>query len=770
MAINDGGVHFFYFDASTENIVGMRCMSCGRDWSLSKASTQEMRVAPARLVVVESARSACVQDLLGLAQAVFRSSFFGDGRRRQKLPLSDRKQKPSMNFSELPLSPPLQKALHDHHYETPTPVQALVLEPRCQGRDLLVSARTGSGKTIAFGLAFGESLLGSDGTLSHAASPLSLVIAPTRELALQVQRELQWLYAPALAQIRSCVGGMDVRREARLLSEGAHVVVGTPGRLCDHLARGRLDLSRLTTVVLDEADEMLDMGFREDIETLLGAAPADRRTLLFSATLPHAIEEIAARYQRDPLRIAADPPREAHADIDYRACLVAPRERDLAVVNLLRHHDAKGALVFCATREAVSRLQANLSERGFLATAISGELTQAERTRALKLLRDGHARVLVATDVAARGLDLPDLDLVIHADPPRDAQVLQHRSGRTGRAGKKGISVLLVPWRMRAQAERMFRQTGIPIRWFPIPTLDEIHALDRERLGREVIRMCGEVGPEELSIAQLLLEELRPEELAAALVRQCYARLPVAEDLPETHAIDAQTGRLTRLGRFKKPLTPPRERSSGRTAPRQAGVAGGGGVSSGDRNGEASLDRPRRRALARGDEPREGVWFRLSVGRHQGADPRWLIPLICKRGGVQKSDIGRIDVLGHETRFLIAEQMAPRFASLASQREGKGSDAAILIEPMREQASLEVFAGRPQRRAGEHRPVTADRAPPRAPAPGRKGTGKEQRPQVDLRDTARPPRPSDRFDPVRKPRRAIPGETKRGGPGGKRRW
>lgn len=679
-----------------------------------------------------------------------------------------------MNFSELALPAPLQRALSDHRYETPTPVQRLVLEPRCQGRDLLVSARTGSGKTVAFGLAFGASLLGEAGTLRRAAAPQALVIAPTRELALQVQRELQWLYAPALAQIRSCVGGMDVRREARLLAEGAHVVVGTPGRLCDHLARGRLDLSTLTTVVLDEADEMLDMGFREELETLLAAAPAERRTLLFSATLPHAIEEIAARYQRDPLRVAADPPREAHADIDYRACLVAPRERDLAVVNLLRHCDAKGALVFCATREAVSRLQANLSERGFLATAISGELTQAERTRALKLLRDGHARVLVATDVAARGLDLPDLDLVIHADPPRDAQVLQHRSGRTGRAGKKGVSVLLVPWRLRAQAERMFRQAGIPVRWFPIPTLDEIHALDRERLGHEVIRMCGEVGPEELAIAQLLLEELRPDQLAAALVRQCFARLPVAEDLPETHAIDAQTGRLTRLGRFKKPITPPRARATGHAAPAQTVQGEELGLAS---RGSGPVDAPPiHRACAHRREPQEGVWFHLSVGRQQGADPRWLIPLICKRGGVQKSDIGRIDVLGHETRFLIAEQMAPRFAALVSQKGGSGSDAAILIEPMREPLPMRPQGGRVQRRAGA-RPPPAERMPPGAPAHGQKGQAHVQpsrpdrgeRQQGDLRHAARPPRPSDRFDPVRKPRRTLGREPKREGPGSGRR-
>ncbi|MDR0966237.1 MAG: DEAD/DEAH box helicase [Myxococcales bacterium] len=683
-----------------------------------------------------------------------------------------------MNFSELSLHPPLRQALSDHNYETATPVQTLVLEPRCQDRDLLVSARTGSGKTVAFGLAFGASLLGDTGTLPRAHTPLALVIAPTRELALQVQGELQWLYAPALAQIRSCVGGMDVRREAKLLAEGAHVVVGTPGRLCDHLARGRLDLSQLRVVVLDEADEMLDMGFREELETLLNAAPSERRTLLFSATLPHGIEELAARYQREPLRIAADSPREAHADIDHRACLIAPRERDLAVVNLLRHHDPKGALVFCSTREAVSRLQANLSERGFLATAISGELTQAERTRALKLLRDGHARVLVATDVAARGLDLPHLDLVIHADPPRDAQALQHRSGRTGRAGRKGISVLLVPWRLRAAAERQFRQTGIPVRWFPVPTLDEIHALDRERLGQEVIHICGEVGPEELAIAQLLLEELRPDQLAAALVRQCYARLPIAEDLPETHAIDARTRRLEHPSRFNKktrPVTPPRDRPTGRpstasfqpTSPSAEAPSIPSLSSDADRGG---FDRPRR-TPARRDEPQEGVWFRLSVGRNQGADPRWLVPLICKRGGVQKNDIGRIDVLTHETRFLIAESIAPRFASLAAQSSGKGSDASIVIEPMRE--TPVSFPRRPPRRPASSPARTMDRPAasaekPRAP---KGASGRFDR----APSTAPAARPSDRFDPIWKSRRVSaerpsPGPGAGKAPGGKKRW
>jgi ATP-dependent RNA helicase DeaD len=210
--------------------------------------------------------------------------------------------------------------------------------------------------------------------------------------------------------------------------------------LRDHLDRKALALGALRVLVLDEADEMLDMGFREELEAILGTAPSERRTILLSATLPRPIVALAKRYTRAAVRIAVTPPDEAHADIAYRAHVVAPREREHAVVNVLRHLDPASALVFRATREAVQHLATSLGERGFRVAALSGELTQPERTRALKELRDGRARVLVATDVAARGLDLPSIELVVHVDLPRDADALRHRSGRTGRAGRKGVA------------------------------------------------------------------------------------------------------------------------------------------------------------------------------------------------------------------------------------------------------------------------------------------------------------------------------------------
>ncbi|HEX9052386.1 MAG TPA: DEAD/DEAH box helicase, partial [Anaeromyxobacter sp.] len=410
-----------------------------------------------------------------------------------------------MTFASIGAHPALRPALATRGYAAPTPVQAAVLAPELAARDLLVSSRTGSGKTVAFGLLVADAALGDATAFPPAGAPLALVVAPTRELAVQVQRELAWLYADAGGRVASCVGGMDPRREARALAEGAHVVVGTPGRLRDHLERGNLDLSSLAAVVLDEADEMLDMGFREELEAILDATPPARRTVLFSATLPRPIVELARRYTRDAARVAATPPDEAHADIEYRAHLVAPREREHAIVNVLRALSPPSALVFRATRESVQHLASSLGERGFEVVAISGEMAQPERTRALKALRDGRARVLVATDVAARGLDLPGVAVVLHGDLPRDAQALQHRSGRTGRAGRKGVAVLLATPAERFRLERMLREARIRATWAPVPPPEEIRARDAERLASEIAALAADAGEEDRDAARRLL-------------------------------------------------------------------------------------------------------------------------------------------------------------------------------------------------------------------------------------------------------------------------
>jgi ATP-dependent RNA helicase DeaD len=559
------------------------------------------------------------------------------------------------------LSPALAEALARRGYSDLTAVQVAVTQPEAAGRDLLVSAKTGSGKTVAYGLAIAPDLLTEDGALPTPGAPLALIIAPTRELAIQVQLELTWLYASAGARVVSCVGGMDPRREQRALAAGAHIVVGTPGRLRDHLERGQLETDALCVVVLDEADEMLDLGFREELEALLDAAPKGRRTLLFSATLPKPIIALARQYQQDALRLSVGGGEDGHADIDYRAIVVAPSDVEHAVVNLLRFFDPGAAIVFCSTREAVRRLHVNLMERGFSVVALSGELTQNERTNALQALRDRRARVCVATDVAARGIDIPDLELVIHAELPHDAQSLQHRSGRTGRAGKKGVSAILVPHPRRRKAEGMLRTANIQAHWESAPSAEDIRAKDQARLIEE-LKPAGEQAEEDLAVARALLADSEAETVVAALVRAQRSALPAAEDLVET--------------------TP--EPSS--FAPRDAG-------------------------------PRPGfedtVWFTINLGRTRNAEARWLLPLICRCGHVTKKEIGAIRVFDRETRFEIVAAAADRFEAASAKIEEKGAVIERLADP-----DAPVKRERPRRdKPFERRPFERgqDDAPPRPP-------------------------------------------------------
>jgi ATP-dependent RNA helicase DeaD len=549
-------------------------------------------------------------------------------------------------------SPPLARALAERNYHQPTPVQTAVLADAAAGRDLLVSAQTGSGKTVAYGLAIAKNLLGDAERFEQAAAPLALIVAPTRELALQVHRELAWLYQHANGRVVSCVGGMDPRREQRELAEGAHIVVGTPGRLCDHLRRGRLDVSELKAVVLDEADEMLDLGFREDMEFILKTTPDTRRTLLFSATLPRGIVALAKQYQHQAFRVEVTGDEGGHADIECRAIRIAASDVEHAVVNVLRFFESPSALVFCNTRNAVRHLQATLLERGFSVVALSGELTQNERTQALQSLRDGRARVCVATDVAARGIDLPNLDLVIHADLPNDAEVMQHRSGRTGRAGRKGVSVLLVPPARKRRAEVLLNLAGIDAIWGTAPTADEIRKLDQERMLQDAL-FAEETTNDDLILARALLAERSPEDIAAALARLYRARLPSPEDILDP-------GQSTSRSRD--------DRSREKDGRPSRGDDRGAGPQS--KTGKSSP----RHAMAEGS-----VWFRAAIGRRKNAEARWLLPMICRRGGIDKQDIGAIRILDTTTEFEISERVADSFA-VKIRRPDKEDN--IRIEPL----------------------------------------------------------------------------------------
>ncbi|PIB92188.1 DEAD/DEAH box helicase [Caulobacter sp. FWC2] len=559
--------------------------------------------------------------------------------------------------------PALERALAAQGYAEPTPVQAAVLEADAEGRDLLVSAQTGSGKTVAFGLAAAPTLLGDEEILGRAGAPLCLVIAPTRELAIQVNRELTWLYAQAMAVVVNCVGGMDARREQRALNYGAHIVVGTPGRLRDHIERGHLDLSELKVAVLDEADEMLDMGFREDLEFILDAAPAERRTLLFSATLAREIVQLAKNYQNDAVRIDTVGRNEPHRDIEYRAVRVAPNEVEHAVVNLLRFFESPGALVFCNTRESVRAMHSKLRERGFDVVGLSGELSQRERADALQALRDGHARVCVATDVAARGLDLPDLGLVIHAELPVNKATLLHRSGRTGRAGKKGVSALVVPYTRRRKAEQLLMAAGVEGHWGGAPTADEIRVKDTERLLDDPIFDEPAV-EEDTALAEAMLAKRTPLEIAAALIRTRRAKLPAPEEIYDDPRHGADPGPRGRE---------PRE-------PREFG----GERDFGERSERVSMD--------------GSAWFRLNTGRRNNADPKWLIPLICRLGHITKKDIGSIRIFDYDTKFEISAEAAVKFGAAVQQTVREDVSITPTAAPAaREAGPRREYAPRPPR-------------------------------------------------------------------------
>ena len=558
-----------------------------------------------------------------------------------------------------PLPAPLSRALAEKGYETLTPVQAAVLAPEVAGQDLLVSAQTGSGKTVAFGLAMAESLLPDGAMMPPPDTARALIIAPTRELALQVRRELEWLYGNAGGVIASCVGGMDARTERRALERGAHIVVGTPGRLRDHIERGALDLTTVGSVALDEADEMLDLGFREDLEFILQALPDERRTLLFSATVPPSIERLAQTYQKNARRIATETPREAHGDIAYRAMVVASDDTEHAIVNVLRFYEARNALVFCKTRVAVNHLTARLLNRGFSVVPLSGELAQEERARALQAMRDGRARVCVATDVAARGIDLPGLELVIHSDVPSNKETLLHRSGRTGRAGNKGTSVLIVPSSARRKTDRLLGLAGVNAEWGPAPSASEVSAKDSERLLTDAT-LWAPATADEAEVVASLTTRFDTAALAAAVARMYFAARSAPEDVVPMSADGAK----------------PRARTE--------------------------FDR--------------SFWVKLGVGRTERAEARWLLPMLCRAGSLSKDDIGAIRIFDGETLVQLQEDCADRFWNAL----GAASSLEQGISVERAEAPAERPAPR-QAPEGERtfrpRPPRNEHAPDRRPAP-----------------------------------------------------
>ncbi len=603
------------------------------------------------------------------------------------------------------IAAPLAAALTQRGYASLTAVQQAVLNPEAQGRDLLVSAQTGSGKTVAFGIAAAAELLDAAGALPVGTGPLALAIAPTRELALQVAAELTWLYAATGAGIATCVGGMDYRTERRALARGAQIVVGTPGRLRDHIERGSLDLSDLRVAVLDEADEMLDLGFREDLEAILRAAPESRRTLMFSATVPAAIEKLARDFQRDSLRVAALGEARQHGDITYRALSIAARDRENAIFNLLRYHEARTAIVFCKTRANVNHLLARMGNRGFRVVALSGELSQQERTHALQALRAGRARVCIATDVAARGIDLPGLELVIHADLPTNSETLLHRSGRTGRAGAKGVSALIVAPADYRKAQRLLAGAKVVAEWGKPPSAEEVAARDDLRM-LEHPTLATPL--EDMTVARDLLARVGAEQVAAAFVQLWREGRPPPEELAE--------------------IEPPSAGAATPRAPREFG---------------------------------DSVWYGLPIGHADRAEARWLLPKICDAGGITRDSIGAIRVRDHETWVQIATAEAPRLGRTLEIKPGLVMRRLDGENPPEREAARNAGAkpAKPARKPAAERPAEAPRPaqaganapPPRTePAPERMA---ERAPEPAPKRAAAAPKPAEK--PPARPRKTA---------------
>jgi ATP-dependent RNA helicase DeaD len=532
-------------------------------------------------------------------------------------------------FAALGLGPETLQAIVDLGFTTPTPVQEQAIPLLLAGRDLVAQAPTGTGKTAAYGLPIVEQLDESE------LRPQALVVVPTRELAIQVAEALHAMGARRELVTLPIYGGQPYERQFRALKRGVQVVVGTPGRVLDHLGRGTLDLGAVRTVVLDEADEMLDMGFIEDIEAILSALPGDRQTELFSATIPPRVARLAEQYQRDPARISVAA-REAVAprvrQVYYEVPFAGKQE---ALSRILDLEEPDSAIVFVRTRRDADEVAEQLNGQGYIAQAIHGEINQAQRERVLDRFRKGHTQLLVATDVAARGLDIPDVSHIINYDLPLDAESYVHRIGRTGRAGRGGEALTLVTPRERRQLQLIERAIHRRLERLRLPTHADVAARRRAAFREDVLAIldAGQLDPF-LALVEDLADSHDPAELAAAAFKlAAQAReaahpghadvwAPVASSAPTT----AEPGELTRATSATAPdEEPATTRRAGKRREEREG---------------APTPRARRE---RATPPRMARLF-LRVGRRDGVRPADLVGAIAIEAGVPGDAIGDIDL------------------------------------------------------------------------------------------------------------------------------
>lgn len=440
-----------------------------------------------------------------------------------------------ITFEQLGISPKVLKALEDMGFEEPSPIQSRTIPLLLRGSDVIGQAQTGTGKTAAFGVPIVERLE------PRARHVQALVLTPTRELAIQVAQEITRIGKYSHVKAVPIYGGQAIERQIRLLRQGIDVVIGTPGRIMDHMRRGTLRLDQIKILVLDEADEMLDMGFIEDIEWILKETPVERQTLLFSATMPIEITQLAKRYMRDPEMVSISREQLTVPLVEQVYYEVRGPEKDEGLCRIIDMEEITRSIIFCRTKKGVDELTEALQARGYLAEGIHGDMNQAQRNRVMAKFREGTIEILVATDVAARGLDIENVTHVINYDIPQDPESYVHRIGRTGRAGKTGTAITLISPREFQQLRQIERAIKVRILRRRLPTVSDVAERQRELLKERLLKVLegGNLGVYR-TLATDLLNDYEAEELLAAALKMVGGgereSQPDTEDFGDTGA------------------------------------------------------------------------------------------------------------------------------------------------------------------------------------------------------------------------------------------
>jgi len=547
------------------------------------------------------------------------------------------------SFAELELPAPVQQALIDVGYETPSPIQARIIPYMLEGVDVLGQAQTGTGKTAAFALPILAKL-----DLKQKL-PQVLVLAPTRELALQVAEAFQ-KYARHMPgfHVLPIYGGSDYSGQFRQLQRGVHVVVGTPGRVMDHMRRGSLDLSALKTLVLDEADEMLRMGFIDDVQWILEQTPKERQIALFSATMPDAIRRIAKRHLHEPREVAIEVKTVTKALIRQRVWMMEGMQKLDALTRILEVEEFDGMLIFVRTRILTVELADKLAARGYSVAALNGDIPQKQREQTVEKLKSGKLDIVVATDVAARGLDVQRISHVINYDIPSDVEAYIHRIGRTGRAGRKGDAILFAASRERRLLGAIEKATGNTIEKMELPTIQQV---TDKRVGKFKQRITEALDTADLAIFRKLIQEYQHEygvpvmEIAAALGMLAQGKKPLQAQAGAVLKEDARSERGDAKGASGKPARERRDRDTERKSTDSRGPR------------DSSSKPPRKPRSEKGKLEVGMERFRLEVGNTHGVKPGNIVGAIANEAEIDSEHIGRIEIFDDYSTIDLPEGM-----------------------------------------------------------------------------------------------------------------